>query len=72
MVVPMFVVDRSLLVRSPNRAHFLFESLADLDDSLRGRGSALVIRDAGDPLDPASLAAAVTEVARDAVVTPCT
>jgi deoxyribodipyrimidine photo-lyase len=66
MVVPMFVVDRSLLVRSPNRAHFLFESLADLDDSLRARGSALVIRDVGDPLDPASLAAAVTEVARDA------
>lgn len=66
VVVPMFVVDRGLLARSPNRARFLFESLADLDEALRARGSSLVIRETKGLQDPASLAAAVTEVARDA------
>jgi deoxyribodipyrimidine photo-lyase len=49
-VVPLFVVDPALGAsnRSPNRARFLAESLADLRTSLRARGADLVLR-RGDP-----------------------
>ena len=49
-VVPVFVADPALAApaRSPNRARFLAESLADLRSALRERGADLVIR-AGDP-----------------------
>jgi deoxyribodipyrimidine photo-lyase len=49
-VVPLFVVDPALGAsnRSPNRARFLAESLADLRTSLRERGADLVLR-RGDP-----------------------
>jgi deoxyribodipyrimidine photo-lyase len=49
-VVPLFVVDPAIAatVRSPNRARFLAESLADLRESLRERGADLVLR-YGDP-----------------------
>jgi deoxyribodipyrimidine photo-lyase len=49
-VVPLFVVDPALGAsnRSPNRARFLAESLADLRTSLRERGADLVLR-GGDP-----------------------
>ena len=46
-VVPLFVVDdgiRATTFNRPNRAKFLAESLADLDQRLRRRGGALVIR----------------------------
>lgn len=46
-VVPLFVLDDAVLARpiaSPNKLAFLGGSLADLDRSLRQRGSALVIR----------------------------
>ncbi|MDQ1586051.1 MAG: deoxyribodipyrimidine photo-lyase [Actinomycetota bacterium] len=46
-VVPLFVLDERILSGSfnrPNRAHFLAESLADLDGSLQSRGAALVVR----------------------------
>jgi deoxyribodipyrimidine photo-lyase len=42
-VVPLFVLDPALKP-PPNRARFLAESLADLRESLRARGSDLVIR----------------------------
>jgi deoxyribodipyrimidine photo-lyase len=48
-VVPLFVFDPSLR-GSPNRQRFLVESLADLRESLRGRGADLVVRQ-GDPVD---------------------
>jgi deoxyribodipyrimidine photo-lyase len=49
-VVPLFVTDPAIAAstRSPNRARFLAESLADLRASLHERGGDLVIRD-GDP-----------------------
>jgi deoxyribodipyrimidine photo-lyase len=50
-VVPVFVIDRTLLGGAwgtPNRLAFLRESLEDLDRSLRARGGRLVIR-SGDP-----------------------
>ena len=49
-VVPLFVADPAIAVptRSPNRARFLAESLADLRAGLRERGADLVIRN-GDP-----------------------
>jgi len=49
-VVPLFVSDPAIAApaRSPNRARFLAESLADLRSSLRERGGDLVIRH-GDP-----------------------
>jgi deoxyribodipyrimidine photo-lyase len=49
-VVPLFVVDPAISApdRSPNRARFLAESLADLRASLRERGADLVLR-RGDP-----------------------
>jgi deoxyribodipyrimidine photo-lyase len=46
-VVPLFVLDDGiarLAFNRPNRAHFLADSLADLDRSLRHRGGRLVIR----------------------------
>jgi deoxyribodipyrimidine photo-lyase len=49
-VVPLFVADPALdaTERSPNRARFLAESLADLREALRERGADLVLR-AGEP-----------------------
>ena len=46
-VVPLFVIDPAI-PKPANRAAFLAASLADLDASLRRRGSALVVRH-GDP-----------------------
>jgi deoxyribodipyrimidine photo-lyase len=46
-VVPLFVLDDDVTRgwhRAPNRLGFLVESLHDLDDSLRERGGALVVR----------------------------
>lgn len=45
-VVPLFVLDAAVLgtFGAPNRVAFLLESLADLDDSLRALGGALVVR----------------------------
>jgi deoxyribodipyrimidine photo-lyase len=46
-VVPLFVLDDDILnsdYNRPNRATFLAQSLADLDESLRGLGAGLVIR----------------------------
>jgi len=48
-VVPLFVLDRELLSRSPNRTRFLVESLSELHRSLAARGSRLVLRQ-GDPV----------------------
>ena len=51
-VVPLFVVDDGIRRSSfnrPNRARFLADSLRDLDESLRRRGAALVVR-RGDPV----------------------
>jgi deoxyribodipyrimidine photo-lyase len=48
-MVPLFVLDDDALrgfVR-PNRAAFLVQSLDDLDEQLRARGAALVVRSAG-------------------------
>jgi deoxyribodipyrimidine photo-lyase len=49
-VLPLFVVDPAVAAaaRSPNRARFLAESVADLRGSLRERGADLVLRH-GDP-----------------------
>jgi len=49
-VVPLFVADPALdaTKRSPNRARFLAESLADLREALRERGADLVLRE-GEP-----------------------
>jgi deoxyribodipyrimidine photo-lyase len=46
-VVPLFVVDETILASSfnrPNRTGFLLESLRDLDDALRRLGAGLVVR----------------------------
>jgi deoxyribodipyrimidine photo-lyase len=46
-LVPLFVVDDALVrrgVAGPNRIGFLLDALADLDGSLRSRGSGLVVR----------------------------
>jgi deoxyribodipyrimidine photo-lyase len=48
-VVPLFVLDPQLLAKSPNRARFLHQALADLRESLRARGGDLVVRH-GDPV----------------------
>ena len=64
-VVPLFVLDDAILAGSfnrPNRAHFLAESLRDLDGSLRERGGRLVVR-RGD------VAAETARVAADAGAT---
>lgn len=51
-VIPLFILDPRLLA-SPyagqNRMAFLFDGLRTLDNDLRGRGSALIMRQ-GDPL----------------------
>jgi deoxyribodipyrimidine photo-lyase len=64
-VVPLFVVDEGLGFAVPNRARFLRESLADLRQSLRQRGSDLVLR-RGDPVEEALRVAA--EVDADGLV----
>jgi deoxyribodipyrimidine photo-lyase len=64
-VVPLFVVDEEILgsaFNRPNRAAFLAESLADLDTSLRRRGSALVVR-RGRPADVVAAIAEQTDAA---------
>lgn len=43
-VVPLFVLDPSLLRVSPNRSRFLLEGLRDLHRSLEQRGGRLVLR----------------------------
>ena len=69
-VVPLFVLDDALLGseygRSPNRLGFLAESLGDLDASLRGLGSHLVVR-RGEPAEElARLAPDAVHAAEDA------
>ncbi len=49
-VVPVFVLDPKFDTASPRRRDFLYGGLRALDDSLRARGSYLVLR-RGDPLD---------------------
>jgi deoxyribodipyrimidine photo-lyase len=56
-VVPLFVADPAIH-SSPRRQRFLVESLSDLRESLRHRGSDLVVRE-GDPVTEA------VKVARD-------
>jgi deoxyribodipyrimidine photo-lyase len=66
-VVPVFVLDTGILRSSynaPNRAAFLAGSLADLDGSLRERGSGLVVRRGRFAEEVARLA---EEVGADAV-----
>jgi deoxyribodipyrimidine photo-lyase len=48
-VIPLFVLERSLLRTSVNRATFLLDCLADLRIRLRRRGGELVITE-GDPV----------------------
>jgi deoxyribodipyrimidine photo-lyase len=48
-VVPLFVLDPTLLAGSANRRRFLLASLADLDRSLERLGSRLHVRE-GDPV----------------------
>ena len=58
-VVPLFVLDTAILrsaYNRANRAHFLAESLADLDSSLRERGAGLVVRRGRWALEVAGLA----------------
>lgn len=50
-VIPVFILDPALLqsrTLAPARRQFLFDSLADLDEQLRARGSRLILRQ-GDP-----------------------
>ncbi|MFJ7075434.1 cryptochrome/photolyase family protein [Streptomyces sp. NPDC098781] len=61
-VVPLFVVDSGLRGTGfvvPNRAAFLADSLADLDDALRARGGRLVVR-SGDVVEETCRVAAET------------
>jgi deoxyribodipyrimidine photo-lyase len=48
-VVPLFVLDPKLKDLSANRVRFMHQALADLRETLRGRGGDLVIRE-GDPV----------------------
>ncbi|HEY2262208.1 MAG TPA: deoxyribodipyrimidine photo-lyase [Streptosporangiaceae bacterium] len=61
-VVPLFVADPALdaTKRSPNRARFLAESLADLREALRERGADLIIREGDTVAEVIRLAAEVT------------
>jgi deoxyribodipyrimidine photo-lyase len=60
-VVPLFVLDEGLLdPRAANRLSFLLDSLTDLRDSLRKRGSNLVLR-RGDPVVETLRVAAATD-----------
>lgn len=64
-VVPLFVVDdgiRRTTFNRSNRAQFLAESLRDLDESLRRRGGALVVR-RGDVVAETARVAEETEAA---------
>jgi deoxyribodipyrimidine photo-lyase len=61
-VVPLFVLDPSLLGRSPNRDRFMAASLGDLDRLLQKRGATLVLRQG----TPAQL---VREVAKESEAT---
>ncbi len=59
-VVPLFVLDNAILAgtfNQPNRAHFLAESLHDLDESLHRQGGGLVVR-RGDVDEQVALVAA--------------
>ena len=52
-VVPVFILDPAILTSAstgPARTRFLFEALADVDASLRQRGSRLIVRH-GKPLE---------------------
>ena len=50
-VIPLFILDPRLMTGfAPRRQGFLNEGLRSLDDSLRQRGSRLVIRE-GDPAE---------------------
>ena len=55
-VVPLFVLHRPMLDASANRARFLVQALADLDDSLRRRGSRLHVRTGEPAVEAAKLA----------------
>ena len=58
-VIPLFVQDPAIAAVGfgiPNRAAFLADSLADLDASLRERGSRLVLRHGGTAVEAARLA----------------
>ncbi len=63
-VIPVFVLDPLLELRSLRRMRFLLESLRALDRSLRERGSSLVVR-RGDPAEV--LAQLVRETAAERV-----
>ncbi|HEU4912208.1 MAG TPA: deoxyribodipyrimidine photo-lyase, partial [Actinomycetes bacterium] len=65
--VPLFVLDEAILrsaYNRPNRAHFLADSLRDLDASLTDRGGGLVVR-SGDWA--AQVAALAQEVGAEVV-----
>ena len=49
-VVPLFVLDPKLQAISANRIRFMHQALADLRETLRGKGGDLIIR-RGDPID---------------------
>jgi deoxyribodipyrimidine photo-lyase len=51
-VVPLVVLDPTMLARSPNRARFFLECLEDLDRSLSRLGGGLIVR-RGDVVDEA-------------------
>jgi deoxyribodipyrimidine photo-lyase len=63
-VVPLFVLDPDLQRLSANRALFLHQSLADLRETLRELGGALVIR-TGDPV--AEVIKVATEVGAEGI-----
>ena len=68
-VVPLFVADDAITsgsFASPNRNHFLVESLADLRASLRYRGADLIVR-RGEPV--AAAVAVAAAVGADAIFT---
>lgn len=51
-VVPLVVLERGLLARSPNRTRFYLESVRDLDDALSRLGARLIVR-RGDAVEEA-------------------
>jgi deoxyribodipyrimidine photo-lyase len=72
-VLPLFVADPVLWSRSPNRAAFLHEALADLDHSLSRRGARLIVR-TGDVAETAGREATrrrcdVVYLTRDVTIT---
>jgi deoxyribodipyrimidine photo-lyase len=72
-VVPVFVLDPALArptFDAPARRRFLAESLADLDQSLRGLGGRLVIR-AGDPVEEVCRLADEVDAATVHIATDC-